>query len=200
MRDAIKEASAHRTVPKYQVIVGRLITGFYKKCVQGIKQWKMNAGMIHIKNIRVVLPPRPERKAKGKPEPEAVQGENQPVRVTIPPHPSRRTASPQQTMTPPASSIMPPVASVTAPRGARAERSFERLYSACALCRDDHSPRLFRRGVCGRLWHYDRQQRIYSDEQSCVGGWQLFRFESKMMNDFTEPKRLLNIIRCLTWQ
>lgn len=42
-------------------------------------------------NIRVVLPPRPERKAKGKPEPEAVQGENQPVRVTIPPHPSRRT-------------------------------------------------------------------------------------------------------------
>jgi S1-C subfamily serine protease len=78
-------------------------------------------------NIRVVLPPRPERKAKGKPEPEAVQGENQPVRVTIPPHPSRRTASPQQTMTPPASSIMPPVASVTAPRGARAERSFEQL-------------------------------------------------------------------------
>ncbi len=49
-------------------------------------------------NIRVVLPPRPERKAKGKPE--AVQGENQPVRVTIPPHPSRRTASPQQTMAP----------------------------------------------------------------------------------------------------
>lgn len=66
-------------------------------------------------NIRVVLPPRPERKAKGKPE--AVQGENQPVRVTIPPHPSRRTASPQQTMTPPASGIMPPVASVTPPRG-----------------------------------------------------------------------------------
>ena len=71
-------------------------------------------------NIRVVLPPRPERKAKGKPEPEAVQGENQPVRVTIPPHPSRRTASPQQTMT-------PPVASVTPPRGARAELSFEQL-------------------------------------------------------------------------
>ena len=35
MRDAIKEASAHRTVPKYQVIVGRLITGFYKNVCRG---------------------------------------------------------------------------------------------------------------------------------------------------------------------
>ena len=103
-------------------------------------------------NIRVVLPPRPERKAKGKPEPEAVQGENQPVRVTIPPHPSRRTASPQQTMTPPVASVtarrgaaspvavMPPQSVSAAPgfrqaapacapvsRGARAELSFEQL-------------------------------------------------------------------------
>ncbi len=89
-------------------------------------------------NIRVVLPPRPERKAKGKTEPAAaaVQGENQPVRVTIPPHPARRpTPSP---VAPPASSVMPVQhrsasseirQSAPAPvsGGTRAELSFEQL-------------------------------------------------------------------------
>lgn len=89
-------------------------------------------------NIRVVLPPRPERKAKGKTEPAAaaVQGENQPVRVTIPPHPARRpTPSP---VAPPASSVMPvqhrsasPEIRQSAPApvsgGTRAELSFEQL-------------------------------------------------------------------------
>ena len=89
-------------------------------------------------NIRVVLPPRPERKAKGKTEPAAaaVQGDNQPVRVTIPPHPARRpTPSP---VAPPASSVMPvqhrsasPEIRQSAPApvsgGTRAELSFEQL-------------------------------------------------------------------------
>ena len=89
-------------------------------------------------NIRVVLPPRPERKAKGKTEPAAaaVQGDNQPVRVTIPPHPARRpTPSP---VAPPASSVMPVQHRSASPEirqstpapvsgGTRAELSFEQL-------------------------------------------------------------------------
>lgn len=89
-------------------------------------------------NIRVVLPPRPERKAKGKTEPAAAaaQGESQPVRVMIPPHPARRpTPSP---VAPPASSVMPvqhrsasPEIRQSAPApvsgGTRAELSFEQL-------------------------------------------------------------------------
>lgn len=67
-------------------------------------------------NIRVVLPPRPDRKAKGKAEPTAEQKNTQPVRVSIPPHPARRVSSPQQAMSPPASNISqqtftPPTAS-----------------------------------------------------------------------------------------
>ncbi len=96
---------------------------------------------------------------------------------------------------------MPPVVSVTAPRGARAEeRSFEQLAqlapSVVMITVHDYSGEAFAGGsgiMIGSKGYILTNNHVLEDGS-------FFRFESKMMNRLTEPKRLLNIIRCLTWQ
>lgn len=91
-------------------------------------------------NVRVVIPPRPDRKKKA--EPVAAQTDTQPVRVSIPPRHGRKTAPQPQPVQTPAQIKTPPVSqgsvriqmpqhaaqnSRGADRGARTEMSYEQL-------------------------------------------------------------------------
>lgn len=111
----------------------------------------MGDGQMDNQKIKVVIPPRPDRRSQTQPPVQAVAGaqrtDTQPVRVSIPPRQGRKTAQPQQVPEPrrmegassmPVRVAMPPRAGQQSPgsnsanRGARAEMSFEQLAQLAA--------------------------------------------------------------------